>query len=158
MWVSDHWKNCDGACPYQVEQSYCKNALHHDALALIQQLETDKQQLEGMLLHMNQLRDAAAGRALKMEERVHQLEVENKKLTYDLMAEHQVTNEQLDRIQQLEAERDAAVKCIPRACAYCKWYGTKNGGFFPDCKNPNGCRNISGINTGWEWRGAQKEE
>lgn len=24
-------------------------------------------------------------------------------------------------------------------------------------KNPNGCRNVSGINTGWEWRGVQKE-
>lgn len=61
-------------------------------------------------------------------------------------------------IQQLEAERDAAVASIPRACGYCKWYGVKHGGFFPDCKNPNGCRNISGINTGWQWRGVQKEE
>ena len=56
-------------------------------------------------------------------------------------------------IQQLEAERDAAVALIPRACAYCKWYGTKHGGFHPDCKNQNGCRNVSGINTGWQWRG-----
>ena len=47
-----------------------------DALALIQQLKADKQQLEGLLTHMNQLRDAAAGRALSMEERVHQLEAE----------------------------------------------------------------------------------
>lgn len=39
MWVDDHWKNCDSSCPYQAEQSYCKNALHKDALALIQQLE-----------------------------------------------------------------------------------------------------------------------
>ena len=61
-------------------------------------------------------------------------------------------------IQQLEAERDAAVAAIPRACGFCKWYGVKHGGFFPDCKNPNGCRNISGINTGWQWRGVQKEE
>ena len=61
-------------------------------------------------------------------------------------------------IQQLEAERDAAVALIPRACAYCKWYGTKHGGFHPDCKNPNGCRNVSGINTGWQWRGVQKED
>lgn len=52
----------------------------------IQQLESDKQQLEGLCNHMNQLRDAAAGRALKMEERVH----------------------------QLEAERDAAVEAMPR--------------------------------------------
>ena len=39
VWVDDHWKNCDGACPYQEEQSYCKNVLHHDALAYIKQLE-----------------------------------------------------------------------------------------------------------------------
>lgn len=39
VWVDDHWKNCDSLCPYQAEQNYCKNVLHHDALALIQQLE-----------------------------------------------------------------------------------------------------------------------
>ena len=64
---------CD-ECPYDNDPScVVKNA---DALALIQQLESDKQQLEGMLAHMNQLRDAAAGRALKMEDRVRQLEAE----------------------------------------------------------------------------------
>lgn len=56
--------------------------LHKDALALVQQLETDKQQLEGLLNHMNQLRDAAAGRALKMEERVHHLEAERDELIW----------------------------------------------------------------------------
>lgn len=54
----------------------CRTAVHEDAIALTEQLEADKQQLEGMLTHMNQLRDAAAERALKMEERVHQLEAE----------------------------------------------------------------------------------
>ena len=68
------------------------------------------------------------------------------------------TAEKDEKIQQLEAERDAAVALIPHVCAYCKWYGTKHGGFFPDCKNPSGCKNVSGINTGWEWRGVQKEE
>ena len=63
-----------------------------------------------------------------------------------------------DELAELQAERDAAVALIPRACAYCKWYGTKHGGFHPDCKNPNGCRNVSGINTGWQWRGVQKED
>lgn len=73
--------------------------LFADALALIQQLESDKQQLEGMLTHMNQLRDAAAGRALKMEERV----------------------------QQLEAERDAAVKDL-QTCAPCRVCKFRNRG------------------------------
>ena len=90
-------------CPY-CDVKRCMEALLADALALIQQLESDKQQLEGMLTHMNQLRDAAAGRALKMEERV----------------------------RQLEAERDAAVKDMTKIvqkygesyCEYChNWRG-----------------------------------
>ena len=79
-----------------------------------------------------------------------------KGIEYDYLED--VAVDALAHIQQLEAERDAAVALIPRACAYCKWYGTKHGGFHQDCKNPNGCRNVSGINTGWQWRGVQKEE
>ena len=70
-------------CPY-CDVKRCMEALLADALALIQQLESDKQQLEGMLTHMNQLRDAAAGRALKMEERVRQLEAERDAAVADL--------------------------------------------------------------------------
>lgn len=79
-----------------------------------------------------------------------------KGIEYDYLED--VAVDALAHIQQLEAERDAAVALIPRACAYCKWYGTKHGGFHPDCKNPNGCRNVSGISTGWQWRGVQKED
>lgn len=72
--------HCGEGCPYKdsciTEDRY--KALEADALALIQQLESDKQQLEGLLHHMNQLRDAAAGRALEMEESVRQLEAELK--------------------------------------------------------------------------------
>lgn len=64
-------------CPYHPDLMCIRN-ICADALALIQQLESDKQQLEGLLTHMNQLRDAAAGRALQMEERVRQLEAELK--------------------------------------------------------------------------------
>ena len=81
-------------CPYTADPKLCVGVMCADALALIQQLETDKQQLEGLLTHMNQLRDAAAGRALKMEERVH----------------------------QLEAERDAAVEDMHGRCPSCKHY------------------------------------
>ena len=97
--------------------------LHTNALALIQQLEVDKQQLEGMLTHMNQLRDAAAGRALNMEERVH----------------------------QLEAERDAAVRdcgCFP--CQTCE--ERENGDLCPMCEIQGGYRKFH------QWRGVQKEE
>ena len=107
---------CVTDCPYDLEchpgneetNTNVPKAMLHDALALIQQLqaqnaekeariqqlEADKQQLEGMLTHMNQLRDAAAGRALKMEERVH----------------------------QLEEERDAAVEDVHGNCHSCKYY------------------------------------
>lgn len=73
----DHVFCAGEGCPYyKVQSEYCD--LMSDALALIQQLESDKRQLEGLCNHMNQLRDAAAGRASKMEERVHQLEAELK--------------------------------------------------------------------------------
>lgn len=85
---------CWTECPYFAGEALpftCIRALSADALALIQQLEADKQQLEGLCNHMNQLRDAAAGRALKMEERAH----------------------------QLEAERDAAVDDLETVCGMC---------------------------------------
>lgn len=83
--------DCKG-CGYNCGASTCIDSLLKDISSLIQQLETDKQQLEGMLTHMNQLRDAAAGRALKMEERVH----------------------------QLETERDALMTFMQKECYYCK--------------------------------------
>lgn len=115
-------------CPYDtVDEGWgCTVAKNADALALIQQLESDKQQLEGMLTHMNQLRDAAAGRALKMEERVH----------------------------QLEAERDAAVDDMTEMAQYvsddvCTWCD--------QCECERGCMG-TGANSGFNWRGVQKEE
>ena len=74
IWMVDEPNHCM-ECPYFCTKD-CADTLMKHALALIQQLESDKQQLEGMLAHMNQLRDAAAGRALKMEDRVRQLEAE----------------------------------------------------------------------------------
>ena len=81
----DKCDTCDLFIPAYIKVERCA-----DALAYIQQLETDNQQLEGLLHHMNQLRDAAAGRALKMEERVHQLEAERDAAVADLteMAGH----------------------------------------------------------------------
>ena len=61
------------------------------------------------------------------------------------------------KCHQLEQERDAAVGDIPRACGYCKWFEVNLGGNMTECHNPNGCRNISGINTGWQWRGVKEE-
>lgn len=39
VWAADHWKTCNGACPYLAEGVHCKKVLHRDAFALIQQLE-----------------------------------------------------------------------------------------------------------------------
>ena len=125
-------------CPYTADPKLCVGVMCADALALIQQLESDKQQLEGMLAHMNQLRDAAAGRALKMDERVH----------------------------QLEAERDAAIHDMHEAqsivCLICKNY------YQPDpAVKKYGCKEFGehwledggAIVCGkFEWRGVQKEE
>lgn len=115
---------CKDDCPYK--EGCDGEQIMVDALALIQQLESDKQQLEGMLTHMNQLRDAAAGRALKMEERVH----------------------------QLEAERDAAVDDMTEMAQYvsddvCTWCD--------QCECERGCMG-TGANSGFNWRGVQKEE
>ena len=60
-------------------------------------------------------------------------------------------------------ERDAAIKDIPRACGYCKNYNdppkVKTAGdstlAFIYCEKE--CRHISGVNTGWEWRGGKKD-
>ena len=47
---------------------------------------------------------------------------------------------------KVKKQLDSAIACLPRACGYCKHY---NG---LTCNNKN-CRNISGVNTGWEWWG-----
>lgn len=77
-------ETCGTGCPYQGRYiTGCSVEISADALALIQQLQAENaekdariQQLEERCKHMNDLRDAAADRALKMEERVHQLEAE----------------------------------------------------------------------------------
>lgn len=129
------YADCHKECPYKLD---CDGSqILKDALALIQQLESDKQQLEGMLAHMNQLRDAAAGRALEMEERVHQLEAERDAALADF---------------KLYRERNIKGECGVYACDLCK-----RGGRYEDwdeIKCPTGCSGVSH----WEWRGVQKEE
>ena len=109
---SDLEGNCP-YCPYAINghrdpEGMCIKELANDALAYIQQLETERHQL-------------------------------------------------LTRCERLERERDAAVADIPRACGYCKWFEINLGGNMTECHNPNGCMNISGINTGFEWRGVKEE-
>lgn len=121
---------CEPCCPYG-NTANCKFAIHllEDVLAYIRQLESDKQQLEGMLHHMNQLRDAAARRALQMEGHVHQLEV----------------------------ERDAAVRELADhcGCLVCQHADTDpDKAPCNECTNCNG----DGVEFKWQWRGVQKED
>jgi hypothetical protein len=57
--------------------------------------------------------------------------------------------ELLQKIKQLEQERDAAIKDIPRACGYCKHYVHSK----MLCRSKYPCAHVSGVNTRWEWRG-----
>lgn len=57
-------------------------------------------------------------------------------------------------IQQLEAERDAAVKDMPTSCKLCKHFQPKTC----TCKSKKPCARIRGVNTEWQWRGVQKED
>lgn len=58
-------------------------------------------------------------------------------------------------------ERDAAIKEIPRECGYCKHFNDPprieevgHDILFIYCEKE--CHNISGVNTGWKWRGVKK--
>lgn len=55
----------------------------------------------------------------------------------------------------LTKERDAAVADIQPVCGCCKWL--RDYGDVAGCFCPKPCRNISGVNTMWEWRGVQEE-
>ena len=161
-------------CPYTADPKLCVGVMCADALALIQQLqaentekdariqqlEADKQQLEGMLTHMNQLRDAAAGRALKMEERVHQLEAELEDMTArykiadDCAKKKGEMNEMLyAELTAVKAERDAAVEDMHGRCPSCKHYDKD-----PKEEPCASCSSGYGNMDNWQWRGVQKED
>ena len=60
-------------------------------------------------------------------------------------------NNALAYIQQLEAERDAAVKDC--SCFMCYTCADSNNG-----DNCNWCTSVNGYRTGYVWRGVQKED
>lgn len=128
----DKCDTCDLFIPAYIKVERCA-----DALAYIQQLETDNQQLEGLLHHMNQLRDAAAGRALKMEERVQQLE--------DLLSGARKA------ANRLEAERDALMDYLQSmGCDTC----LHDNYDAPDSP----CNVCTATRDMWVFEGVQKEE
>ena len=72
---------------------------------------------------------------------------------HDYNAMREIAVDALAYIQQLEAERDAAVADIGKGCFSCK-HGAKEL-FEEPC---NSCRRAGGITDLWQWRGVQKEE
>ncbi len=90
---------------------------------------------------------------------IQQLQAENAEKAETIERLNTGVHKLIVKIQQLEAERDAAVACIPRVCKYCKHDGPLNAWGESECEFdslfPNGCLN---GNTRWEWRGVQKEE
>ena len=65
-----------------------------------------------------------------------------------------VHEDALALVEQLIAERNAAIADIPRTCATCKHYAHKKT---HECHSKTPCANISGRNTAWEWRGVKEE-
>lgn len=124
-------------CPYSAEHGCdCSEYLGNDVREFHQQLESQNAELLTKVEH---------------------LEVENKLFMETIGLLHVTENQLETKCHQLEQERDAAVADIPRACGYCKWFEINRGGNMTECHNPNGCRNISGINTGFVWRGVKEE-
>ena len=54
---------------------------------------------------------------------------------------------------------EAAEQDITRCCGTCLYHHEAYNGFQYDhyCESPNGCSNVSGVNTGWKWRGPCEE-
>ena len=70
----------------------------------------------------------------------------------------QAENEKLrGELEQVKAEKDAAVESIPHECKTCVYHTVFFNGCTPDhnCTNPDG--GCSNNNDRWKWRG-QKEE
>ena len=71
----------------------------------------------------------------------------------------QAENEKLRaELEQVKAERDAAVESIPHKCKTCVYHTVFFNGCTPDhdCINPDGgCSNNCDR---WKWRGPQKED
>ena len=69
---------------------------------------------------------------------------------------HDLYSDALTYIQQLERERDAAVKDIPRICEFCKRNSTK---YLADGMIDDVCLTcLNGVHFNWQWRGVQEVE
>ena len=147
-----------GECPYYPVS--CDRELVRDAREYIRQLEADNEKYQQAAdeccykSRCNQEINQLEALCRRFREEKEQLEAENDRLKDDVCREYNIQDELKERIQQLEAERDAAVKDLAyiaffadgNACDYCDQ---------TDCEN--GCA-LADKNIGFKWRGVQKEE
>ena len=87
---------------------------------------------------------------------IRQLHADNCRLTDELYNAYNVQNEQLVRINQLEAERDAALKCIKDVCGCMACNSARVSKLDSPCRECI-CDGMATYDY-WLWRGVQKEE
>lgn len=116
----------DEKCPYYASCAPCELQVQDDALVLIQQLQEETAEKDERIQRLEAQNAELLENIMWMEaERddfkrtVHQLEKGNDRMTDELCNSYNIQNEQLARIQQLEAEnaslrseRDIAVKAL----------------------------------------------
>ena len=142
---------CD-ECPYRKtpKGKDCKTERNIDAIALIQQLQADNaekdkriQQLERSLSFASDLADGLKAATVKQEQELYVSEERNRQLEAQ-------NAELLTKVEQLQAERDAALENIRGDCVYCLHLCEDM--VAPSCFD---CANKGYYR--WEWRGVQKE-
>ena len=124
-------------CPYTADPKLCVGVMCADALALIQQLEAE---LEDMTARYK-IADDCAKKKGEMNEKL-----------YAELATVKAERDAALADFKLYRERNIKGECGVYACDLCK-----RGGRYEDwdeIKCPTGCSGVSH----WEWRGVQKEE
>lgn len=138
--------NCtwDNGCPYRLSH-HCAHELKADALAYIQQLETDGNAA------LAQMIDEACDKISTLEAELSD-ERNNHQHTIDI-AERQ--KEQIKKLKnvvvRLNNERNQAVSELVGTCQVCLWEGTEK---CASCHFNTEAWNVHESN--WQWRGEQK--
>lgn len=142
---------CDMGCPYVDE---CREdegcPMSADALALIQQLQAENaekeqriRQLERSYSFAADLADGLKAATVKQEQEIYALVERNRQLEAQ-------NAELLEKVEQLQAERDAAVKDLETVCNMmniCRMCKDADEG----SERCEGCL----MSSNWQWRGVQ---
>lgn len=148
----------DIECPYECGNSTCITHLTSDALALIQQLQAENAEKDEKIRVLESRNNALYHTILGVMHFVDKwLDVpaydpdEDINGTTAIGRASQAREITLQAIEQLEAERDAAVENIRGDCVYCLHLCEDM--VAPSCFD---CANKGYYR--WEWRGVQKED